>query len=125
MKTKSILLLFFVTCLFSCNINQNQTAEYKFEISGTFGSKPAFVGSDLMFSNVVLFNDADGNNHKWDNVVKGWTYTWKQKGIRFININVTNTSNEGDITIKVFRNNELIATNTGYGGSFAAILGNY
>jgi len=127
MKAKStlILMVLIVTCLFSCVNTPKQPAEYKFEITGTFGSKPAYVGSDLILSNFVSFRDAEGNNHQWTNVSNGWSFSWQQKGNKFIDIGVTNTSGEGDVTIKLFRNNEQIATNTGYGGSYASILGNY
>jgi len=125
MKTKLIFLGVLTFCLLSCvkNKNSNKLTDYKFEITGNFGSLS--LGSDVILSNAVMFTDANGNNHKLDNIESGWTYSWKQQGKKPINITYVSTSGKGDATINLYKDNKLIKTITGYGGATASILGEY
>lgn len=127
MKAKSISIILLVICLFSCGNNQRQEqpAEYYFEITGTWGKLDWAEGTLSASSNLISFTDTEGNHHTSKDVENGWTYSWKQTGTRFISITAGNVSNTGDITIKLFRNNKLIETNTGFGSSYAIITGTY
>lgn len=120
MKIKLSIIVLLILCMSSCVNNQksNETLMYRFEITGTFNPSK-------MYSNTIMFTDPEGNPHKWNNVTSGWSYSWEQKGQKQISIDAMNTSGEGDMVIKLYRNNELIETKIGYGGGFPSIIGSY
>ena len=46
--------------------------------------------------------------------------------MRWLYISATNNNQTGDITVKIYRNNIVVATKTGYGGyAIATISGEY
>lgn len=122
MKMKSIILILLSTFLFfSCGNrkNENKTETFKFEITGTYNAA-------AYYSNTIMFTDPNGEEHHWNNVAIGWSYSWEQKGQKSIIIHAMNQSNEGDITIKLYRNNDLIVTRTAYGnGAMCSVSGTY
>lgn len=121
MKTKSIFLVFLTSFfLFSCVNSPNKSSNYMFEITGTFGTTTSALGNT--FSNVVHYTDPDGNNHEWIDVSKGWSYSWTQTGERNFSIFVTNTSGSGDVIINLYKDNELIDSNTGFNGAGASLI---
>ena len=126
-------ILIALTCLVisSCSKEtgtKEVTYEYKYEVTGGNYS--------LVYKN--------NNNYieELPSVDSVWVYSWNQQltvtkteeipvdlppnPLRWLYISATNNNPTGDITIKIYRNNVVVATTTGYGGySIATISGEY
>jgi len=126
-------ILIALTCLLisSCSKEtgtKEVTYEYKYEVTGGNYS--------LVYKN--------NNNYieELPSVDSVWVYSWNQQltvtkteeipvdlppnPLRWLYISATNNNPTGDIIIKIYRNNVVVATTTGYGGySIATISGEY
>jgi hypothetical protein len=123
MRTKSIILFILLICASSCE--RKSTVEYKIEITGTFATKE----NTSFGSNIIVLIDSQKNNHNWNDVESGWSYSWQEtvinNGYNSISITVSNVSNVGDITVNLYRNDKLVETKTGYGGAPVYFSGMY
>ena len=104
------------------------TYEYKYEVTGGNYS--------------VVYKDNDNYIEQLPSADSVWVYSWTQQltvtkteeipvdlqpnPLRWLYISATNNNPTGDITVKIYRNNIVVATKTGYGGySIATISGEY
>jgi hypothetical protein len=86
---------------------------------------------------MTIQNTSD-NTQQWSSVGNGWVYSWTQKltvdgdgtplenQTRWLYVSAQNNNSSGDVTVKIYRNNVVVATNTGYGAyTIATVSGNY
>jgi hypothetical protein len=70
--------------------------------------------------------NTDDNTQQYSNVGNGWWYKWKQTGRRWLYISAQNNSSTGNVTVKIYRNGKVVATNTSYGAyTIATVDGDY
>ena len=122
--------LMMCSVLTSCSKEEDLTKEvtypYKYEVTGT--------GGDY---SMTIQNTSD-NTQQWSSVGNGWVYSWTQKltvdgngtplenQTRFLYVSAQNNSSTGNVTVKIYRNNVVVATNTGYGAyTIATASGSY
>jgi CRISPR/Cas system endoribonuclease Cas6 (RAMP superfamily) len=104
------------------------TYEYKYEVTGGNYS--------------VVYKNNNNYIEQLPSADSVWVYSWTQQltvtkteeipvdlqpnPLRWLYISATNNNPTGDITVKIYRNNIVVATKTGYGGySIATISGEY
>jgi hypothetical protein len=88
--------------------------KYKYEVTGSSGDYS------------ITIQNSDNNIQQWSNVGNGWWYTWEQTGTRFLYLSAQNNQSSGNVTVKIYKNNSVIAQNTSYGGySIATVSGTY
>jgi PBP1b-binding outer membrane lipoprotein LpoB len=104
------------------------TYEYKYEVTGGNYS--------------VVYKNNNNYIEQLPSADSVWVYSWNQQltvtkteeipvdlqpnPLRWLYISATNNNQTGDITVKIYRNNIVVATKTGYGGySIATISGEY
>lgn len=118
-----------VTLLFmGCKKWEEVTYQYKYEITGTSGEYS------------VTIQNTDNNTQQWSSVRNGWNYTWNQtlsadkksgdpfdeNQTRWLYLSAQNSQSQGNVTVSIYRNNKIVATNTGFGGfSIATVSGDY
>ena len=129
---KQLMMIALMTCsvLTSCSKEEDLTKEvtypYKYEVTGTSGDY-----------SMTIQNTSD-NTQQWSSVGNGWVYSWTQKltvdgngtplenQTRFLYVSAQNNSSTGNVTVKIYRNNVVVATNTGYGAyTIATASGSY
>jgi hypothetical protein len=131
MKTIKMTMMALMMCLVlsSCSkedLTKEVTYNYKYEVSGS--------GGDY---SMTIQNTSD-NTQQWSSVGNGWVYSWTQKltvdgdgtplenQTRWLYVSAQNNNSSGDVTVKIYRNNVVVATNTGYGAyTIATVSGNY
>ena len=130
MKQLMMMALMMCSVLTSCSKEEDLTKEvtypYKYEVTGT--------GGDY---SMTIQNTSD-NTQQWSSVGNGWVYSWTQKltvdgngtplenQTRFLYVSAQNNSSTGNVTVKIYRNNVVVATNTGYGAyTIATASGSY
>jgi CRISPR/Cas system endoribonuclease Cas6 (RAMP superfamily) len=131
-------ILIALTCLIisSCskeepmnNGTKEVTYEYRYEVSGD--------------NYLVIYKNNNNYIEQLSSVDSVWTYSWTQEltvtnnteevpvdlqpnPLRWLYVSATNNNQTGNVTVKIYRNNVVVATNTGYGGnSIATISGEY
>ena len=105
------------------------TYEYKYEVTGGNYS--------------VVYKNNNNYIEQLSSVDSVWTYSWTQEltvtnnteevpvdlqpnPLRWLYVSATNNNQTGNVTVKIYRNNVVVATTTGYGGySIATISGEY
>ena len=128
------IILIALTCLVisSCSkevLTKNVTYEYRYEVTGGNYS--------------VIYKNNNNYIEQLPSVDSLWVYSWTQEltvtdnaesipvdlepnPLRWLYISATNNNQTGNITVKIYRNNVVVATNTGYGGyTIATISGEY
>jgi len=102
---------FFIT---SCESFEPSSSEYSYEVSGSSGSYS------------VTLQNTDDNTQQWASVNSGWYYSWKQSGTRWLYISAQNNLSSGNVTVKIIKDGQVVASNTSYGGySIATVSGEY
>lgn len=87
---------------------------YRYEVTGTSGSYS------------VTLQNAENNTQQWSNAEEGFWYKWEQSGTRWLYLSAQNNKSSGNVTVKIYKNNAVVAQNTSYGGfSIATVSGNY
>jgi hypothetical protein len=123
MKKLILMVLFglsLVSTFFSCKkepSTKQVTWEYKYEVTG--------VGSND-FS--IILQNTDNNSQQWSNVSNGWWYKWSQtltvdgnnvplsNQTRWLYLSAQdNSGNAQSVTVKIYRNNQVVSQNTSYG----------
>ena len=114
MKTKTFLLLAAIFCLLLSACSDDTEYTYNYEVTGTAGRYG------------VTFQDKNDEVELGGVVGNGWTYTWNQTGKRFMNIIAQSYEKEGSVTVSIYKNGKVIATDT-QSGEFAtaSVTGNY
>jgi hypothetical protein len=88
--------------------------DYKYLITGTSGSYS------------VTLQNVDNNVQQWSDVGQNCYYTWTQTGTRWLYLSAQNNKSSGNVTVKIYRNNIVVAENTSYGGyTIATVSGTY
>ena len=104
------------------------TYEYRYEVTGGNYS--------------VVYKNNNNYIEQLPSADSVWVYSWTQQltvtkteeipvdlqpnPLRWLYISATNNNQTGDITVKIYRNNIVVATKTGYGGyAIATISGEY
>ena len=128
------IILIALTCLVisSCSkevLTKNVTYEYRYEVTGGNYS--------------VIYKNNNNYIEQLPSVDSLWVYSWTQEltvtdnaesipvdlepnPLSWLYISDTNNNQTGNITVKIYRNNVVVATNTGYGGyTIATISGEY
>lgn len=127
MKQTIFTIALLMLSLFSCkkdNPLKDTTYEYKYEVSGT--------GVDY---SITLQNTND-NTQQWSSVGNGWWYKWNQSvtvystgepvNTRWLYLSAQNNNSSGNVTVKIYRNNIVVAQNTSYGGyTIATVSGDF
>ena len=130
-------ILIALTCLVisSCSKEPNSpgtkdvTYGYRYEVTGGNYS--------------VIYKNNNNYIEELPSVDSLWVYSWTQEltvtnnaeeipvdlqpnPLRWLYISATNNNQTGDVTVKIYRNNVVVATKTGYGGyAIATISGEY
>jgi hypothetical protein len=120
-----LVLWIFISCD-KAPTSKQVTWEYKYEVSGTSGNYS------------VTIQNTDNNTQQWSSVGNGWWYKWNQTltvdgndtplegQTRWLYLSAQNNNSSGDVTVKIYRNGKVVATNTSYGVySIATVSGNY
>jgi len=130
MNTIKIMIMALVCLVISSCSKEDLTKEvtypYRYEVTGT--------GGDY---SMTIQNTSD-NTQQWSSVGNGWVYSWTQKltvdgngtplenQTRWLYVSAQNNSSTGNVTVKIYRNNVVVATNTGYGAyAIATVSGSY
>ena len=109
-------------------ITKKVTWEYKYEVTG--------VGSND-FS--ITLENTNGQTQQWATVNSGWWYKWNQtltvdennvpveNQTRWLYFSAQdNTGKASNVTVKIYRNNQVVSQNTSYGGyTIATVSGNF
>jgi len=98
----------------SCSKYEPSSSQYKYEVTGTSGSYS------------VTIQNTDDNTQQWSSVSNGWYYSWSQTGTRWLYLSAQNNSSSGSVTVKIYRDGQVVASNTSYGAySIATVSGDY
>jgi len=110
---KKIFLVAILCFLLSACADNNEYI-YNYEVTGTAGRYGVTIQDKY---DVTKLEGVVGN---------GWTYTWTQTGKRFIFIVAQSYEKEGSVTVNIYKNGKIIATDT-QSGEFAtaSVTGNY
>ena len=126
---KIMIVLLTITALASCKKDNplkdtTYEYEYKYEVSGTGGNYS------------ITIQNANNNTQKWFGEYNGWWYKWNQDvtvystgepvNTRLLYLSAQNNNSSGNVTVKIYRNNIVVAQNTSYGGfTIATVSGDY
>jgi hypothetical protein len=114
---KMIFILFVViglTTISSCGKYEPSNSQYKYEVSGTSGNYS------------VTIQNTDDNTQQWSSVSNGWYYSWSQTGTRWLYLSAQNNTANGSVTVKIYKDGQVVASNTSYGAySIATVSGDY
>jgi len=89
-------------------------AQFYYEVTGTGGQYS------------VTLEGAPKGTVQYANVGNGWKYTWSGGSGRWLYISAQNRSSQGTVTVKIFKNNRVVASQTSSGGYvIATVSGNY
>jgi hypothetical protein len=109
---KSLFVLLSIV-IFSCS-KEDVAIEYKYEVSGTAGNYS------------ITIQNTDNNTQQWSSVGSGWYYKWTQTGKRWLYLSAQNNTASGNVTVKIYKNGEVVEQNTSYGAySIATVDGEY
>jgi hypothetical protein len=87
---------------------------YKYEVSGSAGDYS------------ITCEGAPSGTVQYANVGSGWAYTWTQTGTRWLYFSAQNNTSSGTVTVKIFRDGEVIAQQTSSGAYvIATVSGTY
>lgn len=107
-----VLLCISILSVTSCEVFGD--SEYKYVVTGTSGDYS------------VTFQNEDDNTQQNSSVSNGWSYSWMQGGTRWLYISAQNNKSTGDVTVRIYRDGEIVESNTSYGGySIATVSGEY
>lgn len=82
------------------------------------------VGSSNSF--FVTIQNVDNETQQWSNVKSGWKYSWTQTGHRWLYISAQNNKDYGSVTVRIYRENQILKENTSYGAyGIASVSMNY
>ena len=113
-KLLLLLSILFTIVITSCSDLDDTPSEYKYEVTGTSGNY------------FVTLQNTDNNTQQYSNVGNGWWYKWSQTGTRWLYLSEQNNNSTGNVTVKIYKNNKVIAQNTSYGGyTIATVSGEY
>ncbi len=114
---KLIFILFVViglTTISSCGKFEPTNSQYKYEVTGTSGNYS------------VTIQNTDDNTQQWSSVSNGWYYSWSQTGTRWLYLSAQNNTANGSVTVKIYKDGQVVASNTSYGAySIATVSGDY
>lgn len=111
-----------------CKKWEEVTYQYKYEVTGTGGEYS------------VTMQNSSNNTQQFSSVGNGWSYSWSQTlaadkksgdpfdetQTRWLYLSAQNLKSQGNVTVNIYRNNEIVATNTSVGGfSIASVSGDY
>lgn len=102
------------------------TWEYKYEVTGAFNDYN------------VLFQNTDNSNQQLWSVENGWQYKWNQtltvdnnnnpleEQTRWLYFSAQNNNSSGNVTVKIYRNGIVVASNSSSGSwTSATVSGDY
>jgi len=114
MKAKTLLFLAAILFFLLSACSDDKEYIYYYEVTGTAGRYGVTI---LDKYDVTKLEGIVGN---------GWTYTWNQTGKRYIFIIAQSYEKEGSVTVSIYKNGKLIATDTQSGdNAIASVTGNY
>lgn len=103
-----------LTTISSCGKYEPSNSQYKYEVTGTSGNYS------------VTIQNTDDNTQQWSSVSNGWYYSWTQTGTRWLYLSAQNNTANGSVTVKIYKDGQVVATNTSYGAySIATVSGDY
>jgi len=114
MKKSLQIISFILLAIFTFSSCEKDNLDYKYEVTGTSGDYS------------VTIQNTDDNTQQWSSVGSGWYYKWTQTGTRWLYVSAQNNNPTGNVTVKIYKANKVIAENTSYGGyTIATVSGNY
>jgi hypothetical protein len=110
----SLILLIGLFTISSCEKYESSNSQYKYEVTGTSGDYS------------VTIQNTDDNTQQWSSVSNGWYYSWSQTGTRWLYLSAQNNTASGSVTVKIYKDGQVVASNTSYGAySIATVSGDY
>ncbi len=113
-KNLQLLIIAISIFTFSSCEKEEIAVEYKYEVTGTSGDYS------------VTIQDVDDNTKQYSSVGDGWWYKWTQTGTRWLYLSAQNNNSTGNVTVKIYKDGNVVTENTSYGGfSIATVDGVY